>query len=173
MEVSAHGPAGNVFYNIARVGDPVEIIQELKFYEAKPDISKIKHIMAGGPRLVKNGYLDINSEEEQIQKDVAQGRAARSAVGITADNQLLMVVVEGLSRTKENGNGADFSTGMSLEELAQLMFDLGAKDAVNFDGGGSSTLIVKDQLINHPVRGEEVRVGNALLVKKKKWFFWF
>jgi len=45
------------------------------------------------------------------------------------------------------------SRGVSLEELAQLMLDVGAVEALNLDGGGSSTLVVNGVLLNRPTGG--------------------
>jgi len=54
--------------------------------------------------------------------------------------------------------------GVTLTELAQILVKLGARDAMNLDGGGSTTVVQGDQVINHP-RDDRLRaVSNALLV---------
>jgi exopolysaccharide biosynthesis protein len=79
-------------------------------------------------------------------------RAPRSAVGISADGgTLLLVAVDG----RQTG----YSVGASLYELAQIMLDLRANDAINLDGGGSTAMVLKDEatgvfsLLNQPSDG--------------------
>ncbi|MFO0750739.1 MAG: phosphodiester glycosidase family protein [Myxococcota bacterium] len=67
------------------------------------------------------------------------GRNPRTALGLTADGKLLLVVVDG--RT-------DAGVGMTLPSLAQHLVDLGAVQAVNLDGGGSSAMWIRDQSVN-------------------------
>ena len=78
--------------------------------------------------------------------DVPQGffkRHPRAFIGITPDNQIMMVVVDG--RFKKH------SVGMSIDELSYLAKQLGMRDALNLDGGGSSTLWNnKTGIVNHP-----------------------
>jgi exopolysaccharide biosynthesis protein len=54
--------------------------------------------------------------------------------------------------------------GMTLPETAELMRELGALDALNLDGGGSSTMVVEGQVVNRPSDGRERSVSNALLL---------
>lgn len=69
-------------------------------------------------------------------KEVQGPRAPRSAVGVSADGKtLLLLALDGRS---------DASRGMSLHELAELLKREGAHDAVNLDGGGSTTMAIKD-----------------------------
>ena len=83
-------------------------------------------------------------------------RQPRTAVGVTADGQLLLVVVDG----RQPG----YSVGMTLRELTDLMISLGARDAVNLDGGGSTTMWLNGQRVNRPSDGFERGVGSALVV---------
>lgn len=116
----------------------------------------VVHAVGGGPRLVKNGRLCVTSGEENFRADVASGRAPRTAAGVTFDGKLLLVAV--------TGRQAHHSVGVTLEELANLMIELGAKDAMNLDGGGSSTMVVRDYVMNTPSDGKERRVADAILV---------
>ena len=85
----------------------------------------------------------------------------RTAVGIDRDTgQVLMLVVDGRQ---------SFSRGYTMVELANLMASLGADDALNLDGGGSSTMIAPDQVgvvgvRNSPSDGFERHVANGLEV---------
>jgi exopolysaccharide biosynthesis protein len=84
-------------------------------------------------------------------------RNPRTAIGLTADGRVLIVVVDGRQSS---------SAGMSLLELAQFMATrLGADVAMNLDGGGSSTMAVKGALENHPGGDFERGVSSAVLVR--------
>lgn len=115
--------------------------------------------IGGGPVLVENGQPMITWEEEVF---FGSGIGAvsdfqpRTALGYTAAGDLLLMVVDGRQ-------GA--SRGVSLTELADLMIDLNAVEALNLDGGGSSTLTVGTTLINRPEGGTAQRpVASALLL---------
>lgn len=114
-----------------------------------------RHLVAGGPRLLKDGQLQITAQAERFQPDIAQGRSPRTALGLGANGEIIILVADG--RTAQ-------SRGLSLTELAQLMQEQGATDALNFDGGGSSTLVVRNRVINRPSDGSERAVASALLV---------
>ena len=82
-------------------------------------------------------------------------RHPRTAVGIMADGRVLLVVVDGRSLR---------SGGASIVGLANLMRSLGAVDALNLDGGGSSTMVVNGRVVNSPSDGHERAVTSALVV---------
>ena len=96
--------------------------------------------------------------EEKIAADIAKGRAPRTALGIKKDGTLLLVVVDG-----RNNNSA----GLTLAELATYMLRLGAREAVNFDGGGSSVMAINGLVVNKPSDGKErpVSIGLGLFPK--------
>ena len=72
----------------------------------------------------------------------------RTAAGYTKDGKLILLVVDG--RQKE-------SRGVSLQELATLMAELGCVEALNLDGGGSSTIVVNGVRLNRPAGGDAER----------------
>ncbi|MDK8183129.1 phosphodiester glycosidase family protein [Paenibacillus sp. UMB4589-SE434] len=76
----------------------------------------------------------------------APNRAPRTTIGNYKDDQLLIMVIDGYN---ENGG-----SGATLEEMQQKMINLGVRDAYNLDGGGSSSLIFKGRVVNHPSDGE-------------------
>ena len=90
-------------------------------------------------------------------------RHPRTAAGVARDGRRLILAVV-------DGRQSPYSDGMSLNELATLMLALGARDAVNLDGGGSSTLLYADRasagalrIANRPSDKEGERaVGDAL-----------
>ncbi|HHX01559.1 MAG TPA: phosphodiester glycosidase family protein [Firmicutes bacterium] len=150
--LSGHGAARD-FLNQVAVDDQITV--ELKL---NPDWLEqgFVHIIGGGPRLVKDGKVYITAEEERFQPDIAAGRAPRTALGVTADRKLLIVTV--------NGRQPGVSVGMTLTELAELMIELGAVDAMNLDGGGSTTMVIRDRVLNIPSDGTERSVSNAIVV---------
>ena len=100
----------------------------------------------------------MRTAEEQIAPDIARGRAPRTALGLKKDGTLLMLVVDGRSSA---------SSGMTLAELAQYLINLGAVSAVNYDGGGSSEMVINGKLVNKPSDGREraVSIGLGLFTK--------
>lgn len=121
----------------------------------EPPWPNLRHAIGGGPRLVANGKVYITSATERFRSDVTQGAAPRSAVGILPNGDAILVAVD--------GRQPDYSAGMTLNELALFMLRLGCRDAMNLDGGGSTTLVVQGHLVNRPSDGYQRGVSNALL----------
>jgi exopolysaccharide biosynthesis protein len=116
-------------------------------------------IIGGWPRILRDGEnvaTDASTVEGTLSGN-AEARHPRTAVGFSRDSStLLLLTVDGRS---EN------SGGMTLVELADMMRHLGAWQAMNFDGGGSTTMVIDGNVVNHPSDKEGERtVGNALLV---------
>jgi len=94
-------------------------------------------VMVSGPLLVFNG-----ANEPLDGSAFTKNRHPRSATGVTKNGRVLLLVADG-----RNMNAA----GLSLPELAKVMRWLGCRDAINFDGGGSSTLWTRSRgVVNHP-----------------------
>lgn len=91
------------------------------------------------PQLVKNGQLFINVHGEQTPKDVYASRRPRTGLGIKKDGILIAVVVDGDS---------GYDAGLRVDELGAVMIHLGAWDANNLDGGGSSCLAQNGKMIS-------------------------
>lgn len=121
-------------------------------------IWNVKSAIGGSPMLIKNNVINITDKEELVDIDNASSRA-RSAIGYTANNMIVLLAVEG----NINGGGV----GLSLAELAQLMKDMGCVGAVNLDGGGSTSMVVRAKQTVRPSDGAERPVITALIVKKK------
>ena len=136
-----------------KVGDPIKIVQTLG-----PVWDKVTEAVGAGPCLVKNGEHYVTTVGEEFGSDVAGGRAPRTALGITKDGKALLVVVDGRSRA---------SVGYTLLELAQFMLEQGAVEAMNLDGGGSSQMIIGNQIVNAPSDGRERRQGAGIAVIRK------
>ena len=69
-------------------------------------------------------------------------RQPRTLVGVRGDGRLLLVTVD--------GRRPGWSAGVTLLEAARLMRSLGARSALNLDGGGSSSMVVRGELVNRP-----------------------
>jgi len=83
-------------------------------------------------------------------------RQPRTAIGVTATGKILLVVID--------GRRPGWSRGATLGELRTMLRDLGAVDAMNLDGGGSSEMVVKGKVVNRPSDGHERRITNAVLI---------
>ncbi|MEP6619705.1 MAG: phosphodiester glycosidase family protein [bacterium] len=122
--------------------------------------------VGGRPWLIRDGVVNA-SIDSGGPASFNVGRNPRTAAGL-ADNgrRLILAVVDGRQKP--------YSDGMSLRELATLMTALGARDAINLDGGGSTTLVFADpdtralRIANRPSDKEGERaVGDALAIVKR------
>lgn len=123
--------------------------------------SRSEDITNGVPQLVKDGKIEITWEQEKSSKAFVETRHPRTAVAKLKDGKFLMMTVDG----RQPG----FSVGMNLNELAAFLLELGAVDAMNLDGGGSTTMFLGGKVVNRPSDKEgERRVGDAILVFPRK-----
>ncbi|MDR3707989.1 MAG: phosphodiester glycosidase family protein [Capsulimonadaceae bacterium] len=112
--------------------------------------------VGGGPKLLTNGRIDIDAAAEGFDDGFAEGPHPRTAVGATQDGKVLLVTVEGKPGV---------SAGVSLLDLAGILLRFGAVNAINLDGGGSTTMAIRGLTVNYPNQGTgERRVADALLV---------
>ena len=113
-------------------------------------------VFSFGPVLLNNGEVSVGENDEV---GMAMASNPRTAIGYLGNNHYVFVVSDG--RTSE-------SAGLSLYELASFMKDLGVKDAYNLDGGGSSTMVFKGEIINNPTTsgrsGEERAVSDIVYI---------
>ena len=115
--------------------------------------NSMKLAIGGGPKLLHDGLLAIDYKE-QFSKAIIERRAPRTAIGIDDVGNLILVVVDGRQT---------LSKGLTMLELADLMHSIGARQAMNLDGGGSSTLFLDGKVVNKPSDGHERKVSNAIL----------
>jgi phosphodiester glycosidase len=112
-------------------------------------------ITGGGPRLLRAGRIDITARAEA--QESLGGRNPRTLVGVRADGRVLLVVIDGRRR--------GWSAGTTFTESAKVMRSLGARDAMDFDDGGSSALVVGGRVVNRPSDpGGERAVSDGLFV---------
>jgi hypothetical protein len=127
-----------------------------------PDRGRLCTLVGGWPRLIIDGRTIADSVDrlEGTFRGFSIARHPRTAVGLSRDStKLYLVTVDGRSES---------SSGMSLAELTELLQSLGVFQGLNFDGGGSTTLVLRGVLANHPSDSTGERaVGNALLVERR------
>lgn len=113
--------------------------------------------IGGGPTLVKNGVAAITYDQEVFFGSGVglSDPDPRTAVGYTASNRCILLVAD--------GRNAAWSDGVSLPELAAIMIDRGCVEAMNLDGGGSTTMAVRDSLVNRPLGGSTLRQVPTIL----------
>jgi len=110
------------------------------------DARQVEGAVQAGPMLLKNGNVAVNAAAEGFQDPkILTGGGARSAIGITQNHELILLTVG----------------GSTIPQLAQIMKQAGAYQAMNLDGGASSGLYLNGKYITTPGR----KVSNALLVK--------
>jgi hypothetical protein len=151
----ASGPARSHAERL-RPGDRVSIVARFS-----PHHGTMRTLVGGWPRIVeggKNVALLADSIEGTVPR-FSRARHPRTAVGISRDSATVyLVVVDGRQKA---------SVGMTLEELANAMIALGAFEALNLDGGGSTALVVRDSIVNVPSDPNGERpVGNAIVVTR-------
>lgn len=117
---------------------------------------EVVHALGGGPTLMQNGKVQVLARQQHFRSDVARGRSPRTAVAVTRENRYLLVTID--------GRRPGYSVGATLGELAGLLRDLGAVEALNLDGGGSTTMWVRGRTLGRPSDGHERPVSTALLV---------
>lgn len=120
-------------------------------------------LIGGWPRILRDG-IDVSAEAPIVEGTIsrnAEMRHPRTGIGFSRDSATLyLVTVDG--RSEDSG-------GMTLGELAHMMRRLGAWQAMNFDGGGSTTMVIDGRVANAPsdTSGERA-VGNALMIVTRR-----
>ncbi|MCG9127662.1 phosphodiester glycosidase family protein [Candidatus Poribacteria bacterium] len=129
--------------------------------------NEVRYGIGGRLRLLKNGIVnqDLVDRHAKEKKHVPGKRdqflnlshEPRTALGYN-DEKLFLIVAD--------GRQPKYSTGLTLYELANILIELGATEAINLDGGSSSTFIVDGNVINKPSGKEEREVLNAVFITK-------
>lgn len=150
--LSAHGDAMKLIKDIG-IGETISV---------KTDIDEqwkgSSFMLTSGPELVKGGKVDLGIDPNSSR---AKERAPRTAIAIDkTGTKVFMVTVD--------GRQAGYSKGMNLQEFAQYLVSVGAHQALNLDGGGSTTMGVRKpgesnvSLYNKPSDGFERAVSTSL-----------
>jgi hypothetical protein len=151
--LSGHGTAIPFMETNFQIGDTVKIVQGLA-----NNLPRLTQFMGGGPRMLQDGVdvVAASYPNESIGASHCSDRHPRTAIGFNQDSTKVYFVVV-------DGRQFGFSIGMSLYEMAAFMSEIGIAHAVNLDGGGSSSMVVRNYVMNKPSDGSERSVSNGIL----------
>ncbi len=125
--------------------------------EAAANWSQALNITAGGPQLIKDGKIAITSDQEKIVPAFVNERHPRTAIAKLKSGKILLLTVD--------GRQPSVSVGMSLPGLGELLLEFGSTEAINLDGGGSTTMVVLNKVVSKPSDASGERpVSDAILV---------
>ncbi|MGG4146927.1 phosphodiester glycosidase family protein [Paenibacillus algorifonticola] len=121
----------------------------------------VTNTLSFGPILIQDGKITSDFSSVKIDTNFGnrsiQNANPRTAIGMIAPNHYVFVVVDG----RKEG----YSRGMTLTELADVMAGLGATEAYNLDGGGSSTMYFMGRVVNNPLgKNQERGVSDILYI---------
>lgn len=154
--ISASGTARIALSKLRR-GTKVKILAPINATPSLPFVPEV--LLGGGPILLAKGEIQTNPDGFNPNSFV-NARHPRTAIGVRKDGALVLVTVDGRQPKK--------SVGMTIPELAVLMLELGCEEAMNLDGGGSTTMVIRNKVINNvsDATGERP-VSDALIVIAK------
>lgn len=113
--------------------------------------------VGGAGLLVFRGKVITEWSVEKLRAGFATERHPRTMIGVDEGGRIWLITVD--------GRNPALSLGMSFAELQGLARGLGLRDALNLDGGGSTTMVVRDEVVNHPSdAGGPRKVSDAILV---------
>jgi exopolysaccharide biosynthesis protein len=126
-----------------KVGDETSLC-----WRSQPDSwHDVHQAISGGPLLIRDGQVFLDLKDERFCKSWTGSHIrARTAAGVTADHHLLLVTIEGPH---------------TLWDLAKFLQKMGAVDALNLDGGGSTTMVVNGVTVTRATNSAERRVASA------------
>lgn len=142
----------DAYKNYLAVGQSVKVDVNCNF-----DLDNIETAVTGGGILLDNGSKPASIGE------VSKGRQPRTLLGVSQDKKTVKLIVADGKRS----GGNNTSIGLTPDESVQLLKDEGMYYGVNLDGGGSSTMAVKDdngnaQIVNSPAEGTARKVMTAV-----------
>ena len=156
--LAAYGTTTSRLDSIARCAGALRVAHGFR-----PDRGRLTMMIGGWPRVVQDGRNvgGIADSLEGTFPRFSGERHPRSAVGFSRDSAtVFLVAIDGRQET---------SPGMSLAELGDFLISIGVYQGLNFDGGGSTALVIDGKVVNRPsdASGERA-VGNAILVRVRK-----
>jgi exopolysaccharide biosynthesis protein len=157
--ISAVGSAREWVKTHVRKGARISFSWRLNAIEPgdNADWMRAYSMLGGGPQLIKSGKIAITDKQEKMTPGFATDRHPRTAIAKLESGKLLLVTVDG----RQPG----ISAGMTLEMLAEVLLEFGAVDAMNLDGGGSTTMVIHNKIVNRPSdQTGERPVSDAILV---------
>ncbi len=153
------------------IGESVEVKYSVNEIDEKGKISvelnDIEQCVGAYNWIVKDGAVqteDIYKEQGFPTIDyIINTPTARTAIGIKADNSIVMATAD------QSVNSEGYSAGLTMEEWGEYFASMGCVNAVNFDGGGSTEMIVINkegdlETVNCPTDGESRKISTGLLL---------
>ncbi len=139
------------------INDTLKIV--LKLF---PEVGKILTLTGGWGKIVKEGknFADSSEIEEGIFQRFSKSKHPRSGIGFSKNkDKLYLFAIDGRQES---------SKGVSLKKFADIMLAEGVYEGLNLDGGGSTTLIINDKIVNNPSdKTGEREVGVSIAIIKK------
>ena len=122
---------------------------------------KMRTAIGGGPVLLKDGFINVTNEEEQMFVKGEKDLHPRTAMGYNRKRQLIILVIQGRFPGK--------AEGATLAEEAKIFQDLDCVEALNLDGGGSSCVLVNGRETIQPSdKGGQRPVPGVFIIREKK-----
>lgn len=149
-------PANGSFFAMRKDGTPVIGFSKADWDKYNTEDNPIVDAVGGGGTLVRDGQVKQSSSLGNTDLN------ARTAIGLTEDGKVVMVVTD--------GKQAPYSAGTNLWHTAEIMKEAGCVNAINLDGGGSTTYLAKQEgadsvsLVSRPCDGPERSTSTGLLV---------
>jgi exopolysaccharide biosynthesis protein len=140
----------------------VGVVEQIRDDHGAPlHLDRSTGIVSAAPVLLRGGRTAIDATREGVfdPRDLfnysfSAYRHGRTIAGIDRSGRLILVTADGVPGVSE---------GLTLTEEAELMRSLGALDAMNLDGGGSTSFVVDGQTVNHPSDATGARaVGDSV-----------
>ena len=125
-------------------------------WQSNPNWSEVSEAISGGPYLLMNGEVYVDQKDQKFKFTIKDTYTSRTAIGLGSGNKIYLIAAD--------GRIPGHSAGVSLMQLAELLKRLGLKEAINLDGGGSTTLVVDGMIINKLSDKHERKISNGLLV---------
>jgi exopolysaccharide biosynthesis protein len=160
--ISAIGKSRDWLKDKVRKGSPVKFSWRLNSIEPGEDQKwqGAHTILGAGPQLIKGGRIAITNAQEKITPAFVNDGHPRTAIAKLSSGKILLVTIDG----RQQGE----SIGMPLTILADLLMELHAVEAMNLDGGGSTTMVIHNKIVNRPSdQTGERPVSDAILVFSK------
>jgi hypothetical protein len=146
--------AAKTFLDNLNVNDVISL--NLQVITNPTGITNIKQLSGGWTRLVNDGANYVATSRADEGGPIPDSLAPRTAIGYNqVKNKIYFVVVD--------GRRTGISEGMTLPQMADFMIFAGCYQALNFDGGGSSTMMGNDMLKNLPSDGSARKIASCLL----------
>ena len=165
LVLSGSGDAARFLRAVASPGSRPEVRLALRAGRREIAVDRQELVVSAGPRLLVRGRTAVAARAEGFAPleapsffgSFVASRNPRTLAGVRRDGRILFVTVD--------GRRPGWSAGVTLPEAARVMRALGARDALNLDGGGSTTMTVRGEVVNLPSdpTGERA-VSNGVLV---------